>query len=326
MQKVKCVSKIRDEKGKITGYIIQSSTGGTKDVSKDKLKEAIRNGKVDIVNMTLTSDNRLVDKKVKVISDTDSIVLGSNDRRAVEDIKQLCKTLGLQFDVSKIKKDAESGSTAITYSISDVPVGVDVVDIYISRVNNKEWDLCLDIVSPVASIRNTNRDAWVDDVKKALALIPKAGQKHSIKNLMQIATEFAHYSADLDEESYVYALFEYAKKIGQSSELSRYINSVKKQLNTEGVHKVINKYIDKLENSANPQDVKDINDYPMTSDDIIMVFALCGYDTEYFDKNPKIAGSTLEQKVASTIKLNHGNLEPVSVSLRLCAARKFMKF
>lgn len=63
MQMVKCINKIRDGKGKIIGYTLQSSTGETKNVEKNSLKEAIRNGKIGIVNMTLTSDNRLIDKK-----------------------------------------------------------------------------------------------------------------------------------------------------------------------------------------------------------------------------------------------------------------------
>lgn len=62
MQMVKCINKIRDGKGKIIGYTLQSSTGETKKVEKNSLKEAVRNGKIGIINMTLTSDNRLVDK------------------------------------------------------------------------------------------------------------------------------------------------------------------------------------------------------------------------------------------------------------------------
>ncbi len=70
MQMVKCINKIRDGKGKIIGYTLQSSTGETKKVEKNSLKEAVRNGKIGIVNMTLTSDNRLVDKRPDTPSKT----------------------------------------------------------------------------------------------------------------------------------------------------------------------------------------------------------------------------------------------------------------
>lgn len=325
MQKVKCIRKIRDAKGKITGYTIQNLTGETRTVDKDKLKEAVRNKQIDIVNMTLTSDNRLIDKNVKVVSDIGSITLSSNDRRAVEEIKQLCKTMSLPFDVSKIKRDVESGVPAITYSVSDMTFGVDTVDIYIKRINNKDWELSLDIETPAASIRNTNKDEWVADVKKMLALIPKRGQKPSVKTLMETATEFAPYSASLVEEAYVYTLFDYAEKTDRKSDLLKYISSVRKLLNTAGVHKVINQYIAKLEKSANPQEVNDIKEFPMTSDDVITIFALFGFDAYYFEDNPKISGSTLEQKVASAIKFNHGDLEPASVAITLDTARKYIK-
>lgn len=323
MQKVKCIRKIRDAKGKITGYTIQSSTGETKNVDKDKLKEAVRNKKLDIVNMTLTSDNRLIDKKIKNVKAGNEI--SSSDRRAVEEIKQLCKTISLPFDANKVERGSTSGSPTITYSVSGVPVGVDTVDIYIKRINNKDWELSLDIETPAASIRNTNKDEWVADVKKMLALIPKRGQKPSVKTLMEIATEFAPYSASLVEEAYVYTLFDYAEKTGRKSDLLKYISSVRKLLNTAGVHKVINQYIAKLEKSANPQDVNDIKEFPMTSDDVITIFALFGFDAYYFEDNPKISGSTLEQKVASAIKFNHGDLEPASVAITLDTARKYIK-
>lgn len=323
MIQVRCIEKIRDKNNHIIGYKIQNLTGETRTFDKARLKEAVRNKKIDIVNMTLTSDNRLIDKKIKNVKAGNEI--SSSDRRTVEDIKQLCKTIGLPFDANEIRRSVDSGSSVIKYDVSNVPVGVDTVDIYIKRINNKDWELSLDIETPAASIRNTNKDEWVADVKKMLALIPKRGQKPSVKTLMETATEFAPYSASLVEEAYVYTLFDYAEKTGRKSDLSKYISSVRKLLNTAGVHKVINQYIAKLEKSANPQDVNDIKEFPMTSDDVITIFALFGFDAYYFEDNPKISGSTLEQKVASAIKFNHGDLEPASVAITLDTARKYIK-
>lgn len=323
MIQVRCIEKIRGKNNHIIGYTIQNLTGETRVVDKDKLKEAVRNKKIDIVNMTLTSDNRLIDKKIKNVKAGNEI--SSSDRGTVEEIKQLCKTIGLPFDANKVERSNASGSPTITYSVSDVTFGVDTVDIYIKRINNKEWELSLDIETPAASIRNTNKDEWVSDVNKVLALIPKRGQKYSVKKLMEIATELAPYSASLIEEAYVLTLFNYAEKVGRSIDLLKYISTVRNHLNTTGVHKVINQYIAKLEKSANPQDVNDIKEFPMTSDDVISVFALFGFDAYYFEENPKISGSTLEQKVASAIKFNHGDLEPASVAITLDTARKFMK-
>lgn len=323
MIQVRCIEKIRDKNNHIIGYKIQDLTGETRTIDKARLKEAVRDKKIDIVNMALTSDNRLIDKKIKNVKAGNEI--SSSDRRTVEEIKQMCKTIGLPFDVNEIRRSVDSGSSVIKYAVSNVPVGVDTVDIYIERVNNKDWELSLDIETPAASIRNTNNDEWVSDVKKMLALIPKSGQKPNIKKLMEIATELAPYSANLVEEAYVLTLFDYAEKTGRSSDLLKYISTVRKHLNTAGVHKVINQYIAKLEKSANPQEVNDIKEFPMTSDDVITIFALFGFDAYYFEENPKISGSTLEQKVASTLKFNQGGLAPASVDITLCTARKYIK-
>ena len=65
MIQAKCVQKFRDNTGKIYGYRLQDLNGKTQDVQPDNLKAAIRNKQIHIVNLTLTSDNRLVDTTEK---------------------------------------------------------------------------------------------------------------------------------------------------------------------------------------------------------------------------------------------------------------------
>ena len=60
---VKCISKIRNEQGIITGYQLQDNNGNIKVVQANELKEAIKRGEVNCTNLQLTSDNRLIDKK-----------------------------------------------------------------------------------------------------------------------------------------------------------------------------------------------------------------------------------------------------------------------
>ena len=62
---IKCIEKIRDSKGRITHYKIQDTKGNTKIVTAKQLKVAISNMQVNCVNLTLTSDNRLIDKEDK---------------------------------------------------------------------------------------------------------------------------------------------------------------------------------------------------------------------------------------------------------------------
>ena len=55
-----CIQKFK-KNNRIYGYRLQDSQGNTKDVYADQLKQAIRNQQIAIINLTLTSDNRLID-------------------------------------------------------------------------------------------------------------------------------------------------------------------------------------------------------------------------------------------------------------------------
>ena len=57
----KCLAKLRDNKNRIYGYTLQDANGQTKNVKSESLKAAIRNNSIHIINLKLTSDNRLID-------------------------------------------------------------------------------------------------------------------------------------------------------------------------------------------------------------------------------------------------------------------------
>lgn len=67
MLKVRVIRKYKDPKTELlVGYTIQDmNTGNTMNVYKDQLKQAIKAGQVDCVNMTMTSDGRLIGKAYK---------------------------------------------------------------------------------------------------------------------------------------------------------------------------------------------------------------------------------------------------------------------
>jgi len=60
MFQAKCIQKFK-KNNKIYGYRLQDPQGNTKDVTPDQLKQAIKNQQIAIINLTLTSDNRLID-------------------------------------------------------------------------------------------------------------------------------------------------------------------------------------------------------------------------------------------------------------------------
>lgn len=65
MINAKCINKFRDSQDRIIGYRLVDYYGCIQDISADNLKHAIKYGKIHICNLTLTSDNRLVDTGIK---------------------------------------------------------------------------------------------------------------------------------------------------------------------------------------------------------------------------------------------------------------------
>lgn len=53
----------------VIGYTLEDEQGNLLDVHKERLKEAIRQGKIEVINITLTSDDRLVFKSIDKISE-----------------------------------------------------------------------------------------------------------------------------------------------------------------------------------------------------------------------------------------------------------------
>ena len=63
MIQAKCIEKIRDKNNHIIGYKLVDKSNNEVLVKAEKLKEVIREKQVDVINLTLTYDNRLIDKK-----------------------------------------------------------------------------------------------------------------------------------------------------------------------------------------------------------------------------------------------------------------------
>ena len=96
MIQAKCIQKFRDDKGKIYGYRLIDINGQTQDVQSDNLKLAIRNKKIHVVNLTLTTDNRLVDTTEKQLQ---AKVLGKAPTKP--ETKNVVKSNNQYHDVAK---------------------------------------------------------------------------------------------------------------------------------------------------------------------------------------------------------------------------------
>lgn len=78
MIQVKCIEKLRGRRNNIYGYRIVDSSGQIRDIGAERLKEYIMEGKINVVNLKLTSNNRLVDCNEKQLINTD--ILGKDPK------------------------------------------------------------------------------------------------------------------------------------------------------------------------------------------------------------------------------------------------------
>lgn len=69
MTNAKCIQKFRNKNNVIIGYrlMLHDGKNSVMDIEAQKLKNAIKSKKIHVVNLTLTSDNRLVDTKDEII-------------------------------------------------------------------------------------------------------------------------------------------------------------------------------------------------------------------------------------------------------------------
>lgn len=73
MDQFRCVEKLRETNGKIYGYTLVDNDGKQKKVRAEMLKMDIRDGKVNVVNLRLTSNQRLIDT-VENAENTEALV------------------------------------------------------------------------------------------------------------------------------------------------------------------------------------------------------------------------------------------------------------
>lgn len=92
----RCTQKHRDKQGKIYGYTLVDKDGKTVNMYSDALKDCIKNGTLEVTNLTLTDDNRLINKR-----DTDNQIkeeIGKEDKDTLELSYNKLKILGCKIN------------------------------------------------------------------------------------------------------------------------------------------------------------------------------------------------------------------------------------
>ena len=66
MVTARCIQRFRNKNGQIYGYRLQDQTGKTIDVSPENLKQAMIDNVLNLTNLELTKDNRIIQVMEKV--------------------------------------------------------------------------------------------------------------------------------------------------------------------------------------------------------------------------------------------------------------------
>lgn len=91
MIQAKCIQKFRDKTGKIYGYRLIDLNQQTQDVTPENLKKAIIDRQINVINLTLTSDNRLVDSSEKQLQSKKLGPTPNNTTKSNNILKEVAK-------------------------------------------------------------------------------------------------------------------------------------------------------------------------------------------------------------------------------------------
>jgi len=107
MIQAKCIQKFRDKNNHIYGYRLIDINGQTQDVQPQNLKQAIASGQIHVVNLTLTTDGRLIDTSEQQLK---SKQLGPEpqskcDSRIIKIVEELCNRCNYTLNRDDIDED-----------------------------------------------------------------------------------------------------------------------------------------------------------------------------------------------------------------------------
>lgn len=62
----RCIGKKRDSRGLVTEFLLEDKQGNRKVYQKKDLKSEIKSGRIDVINLKLTSDGKLIDDNSRI--------------------------------------------------------------------------------------------------------------------------------------------------------------------------------------------------------------------------------------------------------------------
>lgn len=94
-----CLSRNKNKNGHIVSYKLKDAFGNVRDIKASALKEAINNGTVSVQNLTMTSNGKLIEKKVE--NENDTVTAQS----PIERFLLRCRLLGININEFNFSPD-----------------------------------------------------------------------------------------------------------------------------------------------------------------------------------------------------------------------------
>lgn len=193
MVKAKCIQKIRDNSGKIVTYTLEDENGNRTNVPAYSLKNSMIYKQIDITNLKLTSDGRLIDKKDT--EQNDDVQMIDEGTSLVEKALRHClKAINIRGDYLSTQGDITYFCIKRHYvESSEVPFKTikprkSVSNTYIGTESDSSYDTAYMFLSKLThSLTEANKDGSLNDID---LVSTKNGSISLDKNKNSLLTNF----------------------------------------------------------------------------------------------------------------------------------------
>ena len=316
MIQAKCIQKFRNKNNQIYGYRLMDLNGQTQDVQPNNLKQAIANKQIHVVNLTLTSDGRLIDTTEKhlqsnKLGDEPQKKVSNFERKCTKIIEYISKKTNIVFDLNTIDIDESDDEYSYNIESNEVSKNKLVISILIRQYEDRDIKVSIEIESNIydnleidldeVTIRNScsQLDKQLDTVNKILDTIENV---QNAKDLLQLACFIAKHSDDAMECS-----IEYSIKSLQNIYNIQVYDELKQRIN-----KIINNKdeVDRLKNII-CKDAPDINFINISDEDDLKQYISAAI---YYEA---IIGNKTDDVVAIGIMHDESNFEDFDIDVEL---------
>ena len=279
---VKCTKKFRDKHNKIIGYRIEAANGQAQDVKAERLKEVIASGNLNVINLTLTKDDRLVDKtekQPKSASVTDNTPQSEQliINKEMKVIEEICNRLGIAYNRDHTEIETECRyPPCVKYESPEMQLTLDTADIFISVYNNNHWDITLDVDNGLEICEN--------NFMRDKNLIESINYIKSIKDKFNMTVSEYRKNPDIlcdiagayirGAEGFAYtfgALRDYVDKLGMQNSFETHIMNKIKRLNIKDNRDKLKKRVIEINKEVPNTSASERVNSPATIDELLLL-------------------------------------------------------